>query len=92
MLNEASLRKISTTGIPEECVLAVFLWRNPYQPIFNKFGHWYVYLPVEQCFYCNNPNNSVRNDWQRARGMDDYLKTAMKYFPDLCMKEDKDHV
>lgn len=81
------LRKVKNTGIPQSCLLAVWLWRNPLQPVFDNKGVWYVYDPYDKCFYYKNPNNAVRNEWQRARGLDQWLGQAMKYFPELCMNE-----
>lgn len=77
--------RIKATGIPINCILAVWLWRHPYQPIFDGVECWYVYHPVDKCFYYRNLRNKVRKDWYRANGMQNYLTMAMNHFPELCI-------
>lgn len=78
--------RYNPTGVPGECVLAVWLWRHPMQTVFID-KTWYVYDDVKKGFYYRKPDNKIRCDWYRASGMDDYLSMAMKYFSQLCKEE-----
>lgn len=83
----AEQRLLCKPGYPEDCVLAVYLFRNPWQQVFVYRGRkvtWFFYHSGHRCFYCRTPENEVRNDWMVANGMMDNLKRAIKYFPDLC--------
>lgn len=76
-------------AFPSSAVLAAYMYQHPWQQVFIPSGSkvtWFFYHPIDQCFYCRTPDNKVRNDWQRARGMDGFLATAQKYF-DVLFEE-----
>lgn len=83
-------RKISHVSIPARCLHVVWLWRHPWQLLFviDRDGNTthFFYHPVEKVFYYRRPENAVKNDWQRARGLDQALSDAMRYFKEqLCL-------
>jgi len=81
-------RELRKPGIPYDCLLAVYLWRHPWQQAIltcNRKVSWFFYHPIDKCFYSKTPDNKVHNDWVRARGMDQNLAQAMKFFPELCL-------
>lgn len=80
-------RRIKSVSFPEVCVIAVFCFSNPWQVVHDSNGRRFVFNPVDQCFYTMNPNNAVRCEWVRARGMDAWLASARKYFDDLFLMQ-----
>lgn len=77
-------RKISRVSIPARCINAVWLLRHPWHSCFllERDGESteFFYHPLEKVYYYRRPGNAVKNDWQRARGMDQALSDAKRYF------------
>jgi len=58
-------------------ILALWLYYHPNYVIKSGESE-FVYDMDLNCFHFRKPSNRVRNQWQRARGMDAWLSSAIR--------------